>query len=224
MARYLILKFEGVMQAWGKHTFEDYRPTEVFPTRSGIIGLIAACIGIDRKDGERQRALHESFRLAVRADSAPTGRRPVTITDYHTIQRARRVSGRAGENPVESRREYLCDAAFTVALEFAPNARFGLDAVADALRAPHYTPSLGRRSCPPGRPLVESVVEAGSLGEALALVPPHRGTVYSEDAEDSINELRVRDVPVFDRPRQFMTRRVWIHPEEAADVSDQTPA
>lgn len=50
MNQYLALKLQGVMQAWGGHTYEDLRHTELIPTRSGILGLLAACLGIDRQD------------------------------------------------------------------------------------------------------------------------------------------------------------------------------
>ena len=47
MPRYLILRLDGPMQAWGTHTFEDFRPSNLFPTRSGLLGLLGACLGID---------------------------------------------------------------------------------------------------------------------------------------------------------------------------------
>ena len=50
MSRYLILRLDGPMQAWGSHTFEDFRPSNLFPTRSGLLGLLGACLGIDRGD------------------------------------------------------------------------------------------------------------------------------------------------------------------------------
>ena len=48
MPRYLILKLQGPMQAWGPILFEDFRPSHLFPTRSALLGLIGACLGIDR--------------------------------------------------------------------------------------------------------------------------------------------------------------------------------
>jgi len=69
MPRFLILKLDGVMQGWGGHTYEDWRPTELFPTRSGLLGLLGACLGIDRQDIDRLNALAESVNFAVRVDS-----------------------------------------------------------------------------------------------------------------------------------------------------------
>lgn len=223
MADFLILRLKGVMQAWGGHTFEDHRPTELFPTRSGLVGLLGACLGIDRLDAERQRALGASFVYAARSDARSVDRRalvPRKITDYHTVLGARRVSGKASENPIQSWREYLCDAQFTVALGFEDGAAFGLERVRDALLRPTYTPFLGRRSCPPSEPIFHSAVQARGLVEALATIEPGAGTVYSELELDGAHTLRVRDVPVGGDTRQFVTRTVYVdHREGGADVS-----
>jgi len=217
MAEYLILKLQGPMQAWGGHTYEDYRPSELFPTRSGLLGLLAACLGIDRRDHARQQSLSKSFQFAVRADckpDIPTRK----MTDFHTVMDARKVDGKARKFPVVSRREYLCDASFTVAMDFQKNAEFDLQTVQQALTQPHYTPFLGRRSCPLARPIFESVVEADTAHEALASATPHAGTVYSEWQDGDVTRLRVRDVPTFAEHRQFQTRDVFICNQESTHV------
>lgn len=142
MNEYLILRFKGVLQSWGGHTYEDYRPSNLFPTRSGLVGFLAACLGIDRKDLENQKALSDSFAYAVRVDE--TLNRSHKITDFHTVLKARRVSGKAGDDPIVSRREYLCDASFTVAIKFTDNATFDSQKIIKFLQKPVYTPFLGR--------------------------------------------------------------------------------
>jgi len=224
METFLIVKLCGVMQAWGGHTYEDYRPCELFPTRSGLVGLLAACLGLRRQDSADQRRLAEGLRFAVRADAqaGPDGT-PLSsrkITDFHTVENARRVDGKPGKFPVVSRREYLCDARFTVALGFQPRAAFGFDRIRQALGRPKFTPYLGRRSCPIGRPLLAGVVEADSIVGALAAVEPGGGTVYSEEPMPGAAPIRVRDVPTFGRNRQFLTRTVFVRHEENTHVSD----
>ncbi|MFQ5673203.1 MAG: type I-E CRISPR-associated protein Cas5/CasD [Nitrospinales bacterium] len=209
MAEFLILKLQGVMQAWGKHTFEDYRPSELFPTRSGLVGLLAACLGLNWEEYQEQQKLSESFRYAVRVDKR---KGPVEkITDYHTILNARKVDGSINTNAVVSRREYLCDAEFTVALEFFKGANYGLDKIKEAVQRPYYTPFLGRRSCPLTRPLYEDTARAENLHAALDLISPRKGTIYSELEDGSPNRLTVRDVPAFNGRRQFATRTIYIH-------------
>lgn len=68
MESFLILKLAGPLQAWGGHTFEDFRPSHDVPTRSGLLGLLGACLGVRRDDPDGQQALARSVRFAVRTD------------------------------------------------------------------------------------------------------------------------------------------------------------
>ena len=218
MKEYLILRLQGAMQAWGGHTYEDYRPSGIFPTRSGLVGLIGACLGIDRKNRVKLQNLSDSFIYAVRSDTRPFATHK--ITDFHTVKEARRVDRKEGKNPIVSRREYLCDACFTVALKFAEKASFSLEEVRKAIAHPCYTPVLGRRSCPIGRPLFEKVLRASNLLEALSQIEPAEGVVYSEQQLESANRLVMRDVPSFKGHRQFATRAVFIHAKGGPYVSE----
>jgi CRISPR system Cascade subunit CasD len=236
MEQFLVLKLEGVLQAWGDHTFEDFRPSHGFPTMSGVLGLLGACLGIERIDSSSQRDLAESIHIAVRSDnrfsdpsrganepqSGPPKQRPqrysaVRITDFHTVLDARKVGGKRNEHPIVSTREYLCDAAFTVILQQHPNAKFTLDQIAAAVQKPVYTPSLGRRSCPITRPLFDRFVEASTLLEAFQAVEPVGGVIYAESGAAGLPELRLRDRPIPGRSRQFASRRVYIHAGESIE-------
>lgn len=212
MDKYLILKLHGGMQAWGTHTFEDYRPSSVFPTRSGVVGLLGACLGIDRDDITAREKLNASFSLTVRADKGQ--RRMQRITDYHTVLDARKVDGSARKDAILSSREYLCDASFTLALVFYDGSAYSLKQIEDALAKPHFTPVLGRRSCPLHRPIFETILEARNAAEALANVPPGKGILYSEIKLPGSAPLRMRDVPMPTPVRQFATRDVYILGEE----------
>ncbi|MFB1169138.1 type I-E CRISPR-associated protein Cas5/CasD, partial [Escherichia coli] len=92
MRSYLILRLAGPMQAWGQPTFEGTRPTGRFPTRSGLLGLLGACLGIQRDDTSSLQALSESVQFAVRCDELILDDRRVSVTglrDYHTVLGAR---------------------------------------------------------------------------------------------------------------------------------------
>lgn len=227
MPEFLILRLRGVMQAWGRHTYEDFRPVELFPTRSGLVGLLGACLGIDRAEPGRLRDLSESFAYAARSDARTRSEfktekplLPRKITDYHTILEPRLVPGSTRKGAVVSPREYLCDAHFTVALQSHPEAVFSLEEIRAAVKKPVYTPTLGRRSCPLTHPLLEpgrEIVVADDLQAALALVPPHRGTIYSQIQGDSPNRYAVRDVPTGHPKRQFAARTIFIHAETSFD-------
>jgi len=231
MQDYLIIKLQGAMQAWGGHTYEDYRLSLIFPTRSGIVGLLGACLGIEREDIKALKALNESFQLTIRANKRKIVQRenskqkpPVSmqkITDFHTVQHARKVDGKPRPEAIVSRREYLCDAEFTVALVFVEKALYSLDRVKQAIQKPVYTPFLGRRSCPIQRPLYEAVVNAESAQAALSLIEPCQGTLYSEIKLDGSTPMMARDQPLFATTvRQFNNRKVYILGSGGEHVSE----
>lgn len=222
MAEFLIMQLDGVLQAWGEHTYEDFRPTAGFPTRSGLLGLLAACLGIDREDVKAQAALNASLWFSVRAEDRSENARAIKITDFHTVLDARKVDIRkSNEYPVVSRREYLCDARFSVAVELAEQAVYSLDQIEAALKRPVYTPVLGRRSCALSQPLFAAHVEAENALVALQSWRPCRGRIYSDSpALTCDRELRQRDVPLHGRVRQFGTRRIFVHHEEMSDAGE----
>ena len=219
MPRFLIIKLDGPMQAWGGHTYEDFRPSHLFPTRSGLLGLIGACLGLDRRDTGGQSRLADSLDFTVRTDrvavcaardSMPQ-KQPLKLPDFHTVLNARKVDGSMNKYPVVSRREYLFDAVFTVAVGVRAESGITIEQLTDAVKRPVYTPSLGRRSCPVTRPLYESTLDAADGKNALSRVAGC-GLIYSEAAAlANARPLEIRDVPMHSRHRRFGTRRVHVH-------------
>lgn len=218
MGDYLILKLHGPMQAWGEHTFEGLRPSANFPTRSGLLGLLGGCLGIGRNEYGRLEALADSVGMAVRVDTRQVSRKDqsllpvkmVKMTDYHTVKDAREdYTGLKSHDTIQTWREYLYDAEFTVALWARDNAVISLDELEEAVKKPHYTPYLGRRSCPLARPLFHSCATGTDVVDALNKVAPQGGAIYSEE-QISGQMKRVRDVPLIRQPRQFAGRNIYV--------------
>ncbi|MFJ9554668.1 type I-E CRISPR-associated protein Cas5/CasD [Nocardiopsis sp. NPDC101807] len=133
----LPLVLAGPLQAWGSASRFARRGTENAPTKSGIVGLLAAALGRDRTADLSDLA---ALRFGVRVDQPG-----VRVRDYQTAKHL--VTGVS--MPV-SERFYLSDAVFVAAVEGDP------ELVADlyrAVREPVYLPYLGRRSCLPARPV-----------------------------------------------------------------------
>jgi CRISPR system Cascade subunit CasD len=219
MRDFLILKLHGPMQAWGEHTFEGLRPSSNFPTRSGLLGLLGACLGIKRNDHARLQQLADSVGMAVRVDARRMSRKDgilrtlqmVKVTDYHTIKDARvDYTGLKMHDTIQTWREYLYDAEFTVALWNQLDSSLSLDELEDALKRPYFTPYLGRRSCPLSRPLFEAHFESVDVLEAFKKISPPGGTIYSEEKIGD-RMKRVRDVPLIHQPRQFAGRNLYVH-------------
>lgn len=163
----IVLVLEGALQSWGDHSKWDERDSGDFPTKSGVVGLIACAMGIERGSAELAE-LSDSMRIAVRAD------RPGTkAMDYHTAQGhpLRTAEGKRAPSAstVVSYRWYLEDACFTVFIETDAETR---ERVVSALNAPVWPPYLGRRSCVPSRPVFECVTENYTgLADALVHYP-----------------------------------------------------
>ncbi|MAT39813.1 MAG: type I-E CRISPR-associated protein Cas5/CasD [Ectothiorhodospiraceae bacterium] len=175
----LFLRLEGPLQAWGGHEakFVIRRCAEA-PTKSAIIGMLLAAKGIDRSKAVEENWLSELSQLSmgVRID-----RPGVRWWDYHTVgadigthSAQGKVKRTAATGEIEtfvSRREYLCDASFLVALQGDADL---MEKLATALANPEWTPFLGRKSCPPSVPLLmrdKNPSEHDSLEAALRSLP-----------------------------------------------------
>jgi CRISPR system Cascade subunit CasD len=151
----LLLRLTGPLQSWGERSHFNERDTARFPTRSGIIGLLAAALGRHRGENIDDLA---TLSITIRVD-----RPGVLLRDLHTVggglpakatvttAEGKKRSGDTGT--LLTHRNYLADAAFTLALTSSSDTAL-LDQAAAALTAPHWPPYLGRRSCPPEGPLL----------------------------------------------------------------------
>jgi CRISPR system Cascade subunit CasD len=155
----LVFPLAGPLQSWvtGPHT--NWRVSQRLPSRSGVLGLLAAALGLPRGELDRLPTL----RLAVRVDRP--GR---LLMDYQTVQAPYHTN--AKEKDLVTRRWLLADAAFTVAAEGEPAL---LEQLHAALRSPVFPVYLGRNCCPPAVPLWQPDGLRGeqSLDEALAPGP-----------------------------------------------------
>ncbi|WP_329359851.1 type I-E CRISPR-associated protein Cas5/CasD [Streptomyces anulatus] len=161
----LTLLLAGPLQSWGASARFTRRTTEAAPTKSGVLGILAAAQGIQRGDDDRLAEL-AALRFGVRIDQPGT-----RVRDFQTAHH--RVTGKS--MPL-SERFYLADAVFTAAVEGDHTL---LTALHNALRNPVYPTFLGRRSCPPARP-VELAVHDSTLARALGEEPWHAAGWYQK--------------------------------------------
>lgn len=150
----LVLTLAGPLQAWGSASRFTTRATDDAPTKSGVIGLLAAARGLRRTDPLEDLL---SLRFGVRIDQPGE-----LLRDFQT---ARSLDGR--EAMPLSYRFYRADARYLVGLE---SARDTLERLVDSLLHPVYPLYLGRRSCPPSEPLIPQLRDA-SLESVLRNEP-----------------------------------------------------
>lgn len=192
----LLLRLEGPMQSWGYRSRFDYRDTALEPTRSGVIGLICAAMGIARGEDITR---FEVIRMGVRVERDGRPDR-----DYQTA--CTKVDGSAG-GTVVSYRDYLADASFTVGLESQD--RDLLEEIAKWLRDPQWILFLGRRAFPLTVPPLgpDDVPEAGTLEEKLLSGGSGKRVIL--EAPDG--ERTQYDWPLCFQERRFKPRslRTW---------------
>lgn len=173
MSDYLLFRLYGPLAAWGDIAVGEYRPSFAHPSKSAIVGLLAAALGIRRHEEERQQALAGAISFAVQVDAMG-----VLLRDYHTTQvpsarqgitnYTRRSELSADDlNTILSTRDYRSDAVHTVAITLAKESVFTVSSLVTALKRPVFTLYLGRKSCPPALPLQPQVVTAATLKEAM---------------------------------------------------------
>ena len=162
----IIMHLSGPMCSWGETGAWKNRSTAMHPSRSSIIGILCAALGIDRNDSKTQTRMSRSFEMVITSSDGIS-----KIEDFHTIM-AGRDDGKkkvfTGSPRVEelnretttilSRREYLCNAFYTVFLIPKEDCSWNLDDIVDALKKPRYTPYLGRKSCPLAFPMAPSII------------------------------------------------------------------
>jgi CRISPR system Cascade subunit CasD len=159
----LVMRLAGPLQSWGVRSQYNRRETAGEPTKSGVVGLLAAAQG-----RLRQAAIDDLVGLAVGIRTDQPGS---LLRDYHTVSDYRgtpllsaSVTGKGVQKktgPAKythvTERYYLQDAVFVVAVS-GPNALLG--ALLEALMRPAFPLALGRRACVPTQPVVLKPIEA----------------------------------------------------------------
>jgi CRISPR system Cascade subunit CasD len=200
----LLLRLEGPMQSWGYRSRFDFRDTALEPTRSGVIGLICAAMGIARGEDISR---FDAIRMGVRVDHEGRPER-----DYHTAGGDQHVTSKygvikadgSGAETVVSHRDYLADASFTVGFESRDKAL--LEEIATALRNPAWILFLGRRAFPLGLPPLkpEDCPRLGVLEQHLLKGESGRRVVL----ETPGGERTQYDWPLCFRERRFKPRAI----------------
>jgi CRISPR-associated protein Cas5/CasD subtype I-E len=228
--RGVALRLHGPLQSWGAATVGDNRPTQPFPTKSGVLGLLAGCLGIGRKDVDALLSLTDGARVHVRVDVAGT-----PLVDDQTIQD--NPSASPTRQTIQSKRTYLCDASFVAVV--VPGPGYTVERLVQAITTPVFAPFLGRRSCVPSTPLLLAAEVTGDEPldlfatlargpeELLAVLPRHGDDHFDYYLDVADHPLRLRRVRVRDDlagplPRQWKERAV-VHARVQSSVTDGAP-
>ncbi len=232
---YLALLLDAPLQSWGFSSRFQRRTTGLHPTKSGVIGLICAAMGLAKGSPEERDWLPRLSALKMASIALP--RHDVRrLEDFHTTGGGydkktqpqyipRKASGGPSDNPTVSRRQYLLEARFGVILK---GYRSVLERAAAALEDPIWGVWLGRKSCMPAEPVFvelcasqdaawKAILRACKLSENT---PMETFTTVSEVTDFAEGTDSVGDRPVSfgngtssgPDKREFAIRRVKVVP------------
>lgn len=200
----LLMRLAAPLQSWGVASRFARRETQQYPSKSGILGLIAAARGHRRTDPIEESL--QGLAFGVRIDQP--GR---LVRDFQVA-----LSIDKKQQFPLSQRYYLADAVFLAAVQ---GERQLIEGIADALRKPEFPLYLGRRSCPVTEPLIVGAPVESTLQGALRDAEWQASKWYKKSQparirlpiyrdlqpDDPVEQLRerVRDVPIsFDPARR----------------------
>ena len=213
--RILALYLDAPLQSWGYGSKFDRRTTLGYPTRSGVLGIICAALGVDRSDIDGLRRLDD---LTMTVLCFGGGSR---LVDFHTVgggydrktekqNIVQTANGKIG-NTVVTRRDYLQDARFGVILGGGEKL---LEEIALALIDPQWGVWLGRKNCVPASPIFQGLFDSEEAAEKClcdldAPRPRHsHPRKYSEAATFEDGTDTIMDRPLDFAARKFAPRRV----------------
>ena len=210
-ANTLFLRLAGPMQAWGTESRLQIRRSDKYPSKSGAIGIILCAMGVERDDAGPALERLVALRMAVRIDHPGT-----SVWDYHTAGAG--IGIRQAEGGIKltaetkkpetllSRRQYLFDASFLVALQGDSEV---IREAAAALQDPVWPVYLGRKCCIPTEPVFSGTGEHQSLLEALSSQPLQIDAPCEEGGKVEVPAVIERAVPRSRGPRKRRLEREW---------------
>ena len=226
--KYLALYLRAPMQSWGASSKFGDRGTLDAPTRSGLIGLLAAACGIDKNNEAYERGwLARAARLTFVVYAFHRGDR---MTDYHTVgarydkedswqkKMIPTTSERKARGTDLTHRDYLTDSVFGAVLSGDDEM---IDEMTTGLMAPVWGIWLGRKSCVPTEPVLCGIYNSAedaksALSHRYIASQKRHGLSSSEESivfivSESQSEYAddtYIDLPVSFARREFQARRI----------------
>lgn len=212
MKKTLLLRLHGPMQSWGVSGFFGNRDTSAYPSKSGVLGLVAAALGINRG-----AIPTELLKLSMGTKIIKQG---LVLKDFQTAMNVIKYDGGKGDT-VLSHRFYLHDAWFIAGISCQDSEL--LNSIYRALRNPRWPLYLGRKSCPPSLPVHLSEPTELSLFDALSafedpLLPENskkENVLLIEECEaNKLHTSLIAVHTIYDQPmegeyRYFLPRKVY---------------
>ena len=197
MSQYLIFQLHGPMASWGVDAPGEVRHTHELPSRSALLGLLAATVQM-----------------------------PKEVRKARYFSRREELSDPDLLSAIISRRDYYTDAWWMVAVAITPDAPYSLEQLQEGLRYPVFPLYLGRKSHPLALPIAPLLLE-GNASDVLhnayqqyqdhfhklkVSLPKLQDECWWEGVHDGLvasKILRRRDVP--------LNRQQWLFGERTVN-------
>ncbi|MBV1916047.1 MAG: type I-E CRISPR-associated protein Cas5/CasD [Pseudomonadales bacterium] len=222
MRDYLVFQLYAPLVSWGDQAVGQERPTADHPSRSALLGLLAAALGIDRSDETQQQKLADCCHFGIKLYSPG-----LAMRDFHTAQvpptnkKVKHLYTRKDElaetkiGTILSFRSYQQDSFNVAAVWLDGESHYSLAQLSEALKAPHFHLYLGRKACPLAAPLSPQLKQCESMKQALdeyspavELQPLARNSAprYYWEPSDHSGLTETYRVPRYDQP---ISRQRW---------------
>jgi CRISPR-associated protein Cas5/CasD subtype I-E len=188
MSDTLAFLIDAPLQSWGASSKFQRRETESWPTKSALVGVLAAALGIDKHAPDEAGRIAPVAALSFSVLRWPKPYPSLRLSDFHTIG-----GGYDKSNPAEklfipckagdgspfgtviTRRAYLTDARFIALFQ---GDRSTLEIAAAALLDPVWGIWFGRKTCIPAEPLTPVI--AANATQALVAIAEKLGIDTAE--------------------------------------------
>ena len=208
--RWLVVRLEAPLMAFGGVAIDQVGPIRDFPSASMMVGLIGNALGWHWRDRQAHQATQDRLVFGARLEQEGH-----VVTDVQNAQLAKtdkgwttlgQPEGRDGASygaPHRRTRDYHADMAVRTVMRFADESGPSLEDVANAFDSPARPLYIGRKPCLPTQPLVGRGSSRWVLGttvyEALCAIPgaaPMRAFWPATEGPESGDGVdRVADVP-----------------------------
>ncbi|GFP00076.1 type I-E CRISPR-associated protein Cas5/CasD [Lactobacillus helveticus] len=136
------IRLTAPLQSYGNQASFNQRTSDKYPSKSAVIGIIAAALGY-RRDDARILQLNNLL-FAVRIEQSGN-----MMTEFQTVEYQKSSTKTARKLTY---REFIQDAVFMVAI--GSDNDHEIEKIVSALKHPKFQLYLGRRSNPPAGPLM----------------------------------------------------------------------
>ena len=212
--RWLVLRLQAPLMAFGGVAVDQVGPTRDFPSASMLTGLFANALGLHWSDREAHQALQDRLVFGARREREPAAAGVVTDMQNVRLDKADKgwttfgaPEGRAGatyDAPHRRMRNYLADQTVRVVARLdRAEASPTLEQLAYALDRPVRPLFIGRKPCLPtcrlmngwaeGETVYSALVSLSVAGTFRALWPVGEGPEHGAEVERIIDLADLRN-------------------------------